>query len=314
MPKQTRPQSQKRTHAEARSAGWKDPLRTQQPLVSGKWLLSALGIVLGVAAICAYASLCLLFYQGSWQLIFHPSRVISGHPNVPYQEIQFDSTETGRLQLTGWWIPGETNARYADRTILLLHDGRGSVSDTVNQLQTLQTLGINVFAFDYRGFGKSADLHPSEASMNQDADAALAYLTETRHQPAHSIVMYGIGLGAPVAASTAAHHPEIAALILEDISPNAMTLFAADARTKILPVRLLTSDRFNATETLKTLRMPKLFLDGSNSPQTHDAFSIASTPKQFSQTGHADQSKYPGAVASFLASLGALQKSGYDRK
>ena len=300
MPKQTRPRSPKRTHAKARAAGWKDPLRPQQPLVSGRWLLSALGIVLGVAAICAYATLCLLFYQGSWQLIFHPSRTISDHPIIPYQEIQFDSTETGKLQLTAWWIPAETNARYADKTILFLHDGRGSLSDTVSQLQILQSAGINLFAFDYRGFGKSVDLHPSEASMSLDADAALAYLTGTRHLPAPSIVIYGIGLGGPLAASTAARHPEVAGLVLENISPDAATLFAADPRTKMLPVRLLTSDHFDATETLKTLQMPKLFLDRDSSPQMHDAFSIAGTPKQFFHIASEDQSKYLESIHRFL--------------
>jgi uncharacterized protein len=292
MPKPARLQHQKRPRFEA---GGSD-----SQLISGKWLLSALGIVLGAAVICAYTTLCLLFYQGSWQLIFHPSRTVSAAPNVPYQEIQFDYTETGKPQLTGWWIPAETNAPYANNTILFLHDGRGSLSDAVTQFQDLHNLGINVFAFDYRGFGKSADLHPSETSLNQDAGAALAYLTGTRHFRARSILLYGAGLGAPLAASTTARHPEAAALILENISPNALTIFAADARTKILPVRLLTGDRFDAAETLKALQTPKLFLDRGNSPQTHNAFSIANAPKQLSQIAPEAESKYLETLRRFL--------------
>jgi uncharacterized protein len=292
--------SAKKAVKQGRPTGPSAAPQPQQPLVSGKWLLSAIGIVVGLAVICAYATLCLLFYQGSWQLIFHPSHTVSTSPNIPYQEIQFDYTETGKPQLTGWWTPAATDARYRDNTILLLRDGRGSLSDTVAQIETLHTLGINIFAFDYRGFGKSADLHPSEASMNQDADAALAYLTGTRHLPAHSIVMYGTGLGAPIAASGAAHHPETAALILENLSPDASTLFAADARTRILPVRLLTSDRFDATETLKTLQTPKLFLDRGNSPQTRNAFSIANTPKQLFQIAPEDHGKYFESMQRFL--------------
>lgn len=300
MPKPQRHNPDRTPASKARAAGWIDPLRPQQELISGKWLLSALGIVLGAAVICAYVTLCLLFYQGSWQLIFHPSRTVSAAPNVPYQEIQFDYTETGKPQLTGWWIPAEADAHYAGNTILFLHDGRGSLADTVTQLQDLQTLGINVFAFDYRGFGKSADLHPSEASMNQDADAALRYITGTRHLPAHSVIIYGTGLGAPIAASTAARHPETTALMLENFSPNASTLFATDARTRILPVRLLTSDRFDSAETLKSLQTPKLFLDRSNGPQTAKAFSIASAPKQFSQFAPEDSTKYLETMHRFL--------------
>ena len=154
-------------------------------------MLSAIGIVIVAALICAYGTLCLLFYQGSWQLIFHPSRAITAKPAIPYQEIQFNYTETGKPQLTGWWIPAESGARYAGNTMLLLHDGHGSLSDIVSQLETLHALGINVFAFDYRGFGKSSELRPSETSMNQDADAALAYLTGTRQLPARSVVISG---------------------------------------------------------------------------------------------------------------------------
>jgi len=293
------PKVTKQTPKQARAAGWKDPLRPQQPLVSGRWLLSALGIMVAAAAICAYATLCLLFYQGSWQLIFHPSRAITATPGTPYQQIQFDYTETGKPQLTGWWIPAETDARYINNTILFLHDGRGSLSDTVSQLQTLHSLGINIFAIDYRGFGKSADLHPSEASMNQDADATLSYLTDTRHLSPNSIVVYGTGLGAPIAASTASRHPEVPAVILENISPKASALFAADARSKILPLRLLTGDRFDAAATVKNLQTQKLFLDRSNGPQTQEAFSTAGTPKQL-QISPEGQTKYLETMKTFL--------------
>jgi uncharacterized protein len=287
----------------ARAAGWQDPLRPQQPLVSGKWLLGALAVTLALGAVCAYATLCLLFYQGSWQLIFHPSRTIGTTPaslNIPYEEIKFDYTETGKPQLAGWWIPSGDTARYPSRTILFLHDGHGSLSDTVSQLQALHALGINIFAFDYRGFGQSADQHPSEASMNQDADAALAYLTSTRHLPAHSIIVYGAGIGAAVAASTASRHAEVAAVVLENLSPPASTLFAADGRAKILPVRLLTSNRFDPAEILKALSTPKLFLERGTSPPTETAFHAAHDPRQLFQIAPEDQAKYLETMQRFL--------------
>lgn len=296
MPKKN-PVTTKHTPKQARAAGWKDPLQPQQPLVSGKWLLSALGIVLGVSAVLAYATLCLLFYQGSWQLIFHPSHSVSAHPNIPYEEIRFDYTETGKSQLSGWWIPGTSTS-----TILFLRDGRGSLSDSVNELQTLHTLGANVFAFDYRGFGKSANLHPSEISMDQDADAALTYLIGTRHLPARSIMLYGQGIGATIAASTASRHPETPALILENISPDALTILSQDARTKILPVRLLTSDRLEIGAVLKTLQTPKLFLDHGNNPETQKAYEAAGESKQLAHAGE-DGAQFAVVLRNFLDGL-----------
>ena len=301
MPKKT--SKRKAAKPAPRRAPLNESLRPQQPLVSGRWLLSAIGVVLVMAGVCAYAAFCLLFYQGSWQLIFHPSRVVSATPakvGIAFDDVRFDYTETGKPQLAGWWVPAGTDAQYSNRAILLLHDGHGSLSDSVNQIQALHALGINVFAFDYRGFGQSADLKPSEQSMNQDADAAIAYLTGTRHLPATSIVLFGIGLGAPVAAAAAISHREISAVMLENVSPDARTLFAADARTKLLPVRMLTSDRFNGSETLAHLAVSKLFLERGGSASTEALFHAAGYPKQLFQIGPEDQAQYLDILRRFL--------------
>jgi len=313
MPKKTptgKPSRQtgRPTSQPARAAGlagiWKDPLKPQQPLVSGRWLLSAVGIVVGLAAICAYIALCLLFYQGSWQLIFHPARSVSATPSsagIAYDDIRFAYTETGKAQLAGWWIPAGADARYPDKTILLLHDGSGSLSDCVDRIQAQHALGINVFAFDYRGFGQSADVHPSERSMNRDADAAIDYLTSgARHLPVKSIILYGNGLGVPVAASTAHRHSDIAGLIVENVSPDALTLLAADSRTKLLPVRLLTADRFDASQTVANVTASKLFLERGSSPRTEALFHAASYPKEMFQMDEGDKEQYLDTLRRFL--------------
>jgi pimeloyl-ACP methyl ester carboxylesterase len=237
-----------------------DPLAPQQPLASMRWLLGAFAAVLLLAVVSVYATFCLLFWQGQWQLVFHPSRTLTATPasaGLAFDEIRFDATETGTLQLYGWWVPAEQ----ATRTVLLLHDGDGSLSNVLDQVQALHTLGLNVFAFDYRGFGNSLNVHPSEASTHADADAAWSYLTETRHLAPSRIILYGIGLGAAVAAEAAHRHPEAAALILENPRPPLLQTLQFDARTRLLPIRLLFHDRFDATKTLSNLRTPKITLD-----------------------------------------------------
>lgn len=236
--------------------GWKDPLAQQQPLVSGRWLLRAVLVVVALAAVSAYLTLCLLFYQGQWQVVFQPSRAVAATPatvGLRYDEVRFDYTGTGQPQLAGWWIPAEANAPHSDKTILLFHDGKGSLSDTVPQLKTLHSLGINLFAFDYRGFGRSADTHPSEQRVYEDADAAWAYLTDIRHIDPRSIVLYGSGLGATIAAEAALRHKESPALILENPAPPALSLIEADSRTSLLPIKLLFRDRFEIAPKLQAL-------------------------------------------------------------
>jgi pimeloyl-ACP methyl ester carboxylesterase len=240
--------------------GWKSPLAPQQPLASARWILGGFAATILLAAICVYATLCLLFWQGQWQLVFNPSRTITATPSSvgwKYDEIRFDSTETGILQLNGWWIPAD---HASANTLIFLHDGSGSLSDTLPQLEGLHKLGLNIFAFDYRGFGKSVNIHPSQASTYEDADAAWRYLADTRHLSPSTIVLDGVGLGAAIAAETARRHPQAAAVILEDPKPPILDSLDFDARTRLMPIRLLFHDRFDPTKTLASLRTPKLML------------------------------------------------------
>ena len=240
--------------------GWKSPLAPQQPLASARWILGGFAATILLAAICVYATLCLLFWQGQWQLVFKPSRTITATPSSvgwKYDEIRFDSTETGILQLNGWWIPAD---HASANTLIFLHDGSGSLSDTLPQLEGLHKLGLNIFAFDYRGFGKSVNIHPSQASTYEDADAAWRYLADTRHLSPSTIVLDGVGLGAAIAAETARRHPQAAAVVLEDPKPPILDSLDFDARTRLMPIRLLFHDRFDPTKTLASLRTPKLML------------------------------------------------------
>ena len=275
--------------------GWKNPLAPQQPLASGRWLLGGFGAVILLAAVCVYVTFCLLFWQGQWQLVFHPSRILTATPasaGMQYDDIRFDATETGALQLDGWWIPA-TNATH---TLLVLHDGYGSLSDTVPHLQALHNLGLNLFAFDYRGFGQSLNTHPSEASTGEDADAAWNYLTGTRHLAPSTIALDGVGLGAAIAAEAARRHPEAPALILEDPKPPTMESLQFDRRTRVLPIRMLFHDRFDPSHTLAILHTPKLLVNGSR----YDA--LAADPKQaVSLPGGYRDKDYLPALRSFLS-------------
>jgi uncharacterized protein len=251
----------------------------------------ALLITLAVASACAYAALCLLFYQGQWQLVLHPSRTITATPasqGLKFDEVRFDYTETGSPRLAGWWIPAETDARWSASTILYLHGGSGSLSDCVTDLATLHSLGINIFAFDYRGFGHSAGPTPRELRTTEDAEAAWAYLTETRNIPAKSIVVYGTGIGASLAAELTARHAP-AGLILDAPSQPARQIIGADARSRLVPGWLIT-ERFDPVDALQTLAVPKLFLDRDGvRPRTSELYKAAALPKEYfelRQTGY----------------------------
>jgi pimeloyl-ACP methyl ester carboxylesterase len=266
-----------------RSAASSFVVKTPPPIISGRWLLWALGVALGVAALCAYGTLCLLVYQGQWQLILHPSPAITATPasqGLKFDDIRFDYTETGSPRLDGWWIPAEGGSRWGGSTILYLHGGSGSLSDSVDDLATLHSLGINVFAFDYRGYGHSAGPTPREKRMREDAEAAWSYLTDTRHFSPNSVVIYGTGIGTALAADLAATHAP-AGLILDAPSEPALQIIGSDARARIIP-GFLTTERFDPAETLQALTVPKLFLDRNGAKsRTSELYKAAAVPKEY---------------------------------
>ncbi len=240
-----------------------DPLRPRNPLVSHHWILAGIGMMVLASVVAVYFAIALLFWQGQWQLIFHPSHAVSQTPashGLAFEDVRFDATETGHTRLNGWWIPVDSSLPTHHAAILYLHDARGSLSDALPDILAFHALGADVFAFDPRGFGKSEWAKPSELHWNEDADAALYYLASVRHiGPSHLIVI-GRGLGGTVAANLTAKHPEIRRLVMIDPQPPTLGLLKAPRWTRILPVRLLARDRFDPERALSSRPLSKLFL------------------------------------------------------
>jgi len=261
------------------------PKPRQQPtgleVVSPIWLLKAIGMVILAAIICGYLSLCLLFYQGQWQLVLHPTHS-SDKPQPTQNLIRFGPDETALPQLTGLWIPSDSAARYATTTILFLPSGDGSLADAKPTLDRLHNLGLNVFAFDYRGYGFSAATNPNNLRMSQDAESAWQYLTTSRAIPASHIIPYGTGVGASLAAALAATHPEVPALILDAPQTDLLPIVQRDKRARLLPASLLFHEHFPMTTALESLPTPKLLLSTSSTP----AYKSAASPKMTVELNH----------------------------
>jgi pimeloyl-ACP methyl ester carboxylesterase len=256
------------------------PQPSQPVIVSPLWLIKGIVLTALAALFCAYLTLCLLFYQGQWQLVLHPIRNTTSPASIegaPYELIRFGPDESATPQLTGWWIPPNPGSGYSSLTVLFLPDGNGSLTDSIPTLAALHNLGINVFAFDYRGYGQSAALRPSQQSMTHDADLAWQYLTTSRNIVAKQIIPYGTGTGTSLATYLGANHDTIPALILDSPRADLLDVAARDPRATILPVRFLFHERFPLAEPLSTLRTPKLLLSRTTEPD--QSFRNAQDPK-----------------------------------
>ncbi|HEY9126807.1 MAG TPA: alpha/beta fold hydrolase [Acidobacteriaceae bacterium] len=234
--------------------------------VSAKWLLKALAISLAGIALLAWAAYCWVFWQGSWQLLYHPTEAIKRTPasvGLAYEPVRFGPDASGTARLTGWWIPAE-GARW---TALYLHGADGNLGDTVDALSMLHRERVAIFAIDYRGYGQSAKARPSEAGWMEDAGAALDYLTATRHLAPAGIVVYGQGLGANLAAEFAAMHASVAGVVLDRPATEGAGPIFADARSRIVPARWLVSDRWELTVAARAIRQPSLWLEDQLAPE-----------------------------------------------
>jgi uncharacterized protein len=244
-----------------------DPLRPSNPLVARRWIVGGIALALLASLLAIYLAIALLFWQGQWQLIFHPSHVVDNTPardGVSFDDVRFDATEVGHTRLTGWWVPGKAQTSGKRRIILYLHDARGSLSDALPEILALHALGEDVFAFDPRGFGKSEWAKPSESHWNQDADAALYYLASVRHVGPSHVIAVGRGLGATIAADLTRKHGEMKSLVMIDPQPPTLGLLQAPRWTHILPVRLLARDHFDPSIALSSTSVDKLFVLPAN--------------------------------------------------
>jgi uncharacterized protein len=228
--------------------------------VSARWLIAAVSSLVVAAVACAWLTLCLLFWQGSWQLLYHPASAVTRTPAtaaLAFNVIQFADTPAGVPQLQGWWIPAATQARC---TVLYLHGASGNLGETVDDLARMHAANLDVFAFDYRGYGESLFKHPSEARMREDAESAIWYLTDTRHIAASSIVVVGKDLGANLALQVAAAHPDFAGVVLESPLEDPVSAIFNDPRAHVVPARALVRDRWDANAAARNLLIPSLWI------------------------------------------------------
>ena len=230
--------------------------------VSGRWLMGAVGATIGAAVFCAWSALCLLFWQGSWQLLYHPATTVARTPasaGLGFDAVGFAASDAGTPRLAGWWIAAAPDAKFARLTVLFLHGQDGNLGDTVDALARLHAAGVNVLAFDYRGYGQSQFARPSEAHWREDAEWALEYLEGTRHVAAGTIVLDGTGLGGNLALEEASAHPELAGVIVEMPTAEPLNSIFIDARARLVPVRLLVRDRYDLDAAAAGVKVPVLW-------------------------------------------------------
>ena len=243
----------------------------------------ALSILRGAALVVLLLSVLVVVVRQTnlvdRSFIFFPERELAGTPaayGLSFEDVSFAAADG--VSLHGWFIPGRTGV-----TWLWFHGNAGNISNRLDNLALLHDrLGVNIFIFDYRGYGRSEG-RASEKGIYMDAVAALSHL-RTRDDIDHSkIVLFGRSLGSAVAVEVAAGR-ETYAVILE--SPFTSTRAMARRLIPLLPVGLLITTRLDSLAKIDKVRAPLLVLHG-DADQTvpielgRELFDAANEPKRF---------------------------------
>jgi fermentation-respiration switch protein FrsA (DUF1100 family) len=212
-----------------------------------------------LAAFSAYVSTGAVLWGAQTHLIFEPMRNLVVAPaelGFPVADI---SIPVRGERLHAWWMPG---SRADGKLILYFHGNDGNVSTSVSETALLRELGFTVLAVDYRGYGESDGRFPSEASVYEDGEAALAALVDWEVEP-RDIYVYGHSLGAAIAIDLAARHPELGGLIVESGFTSIYAMARLEPQYGIYPVRLLLNQRFDSISKVSRLELPVLYIHGT---------------------------------------------------
>lgn len=245
-----------------------------------KWRLAHsrwTGLVMGA---CLLVFVMLRWFEHNQ--VYHPSRVLetSGADlGRPWEDVYF-RTEDG-VELNGWFFPANTNSARQSLVVLLCHGNGGNISHRLEMTQALLSTGVNVFLFDYRGYGRSRG-HPSEQGTYRDGQAAYDWL-QRRKFTGGNIIVFGESLGGGVAAELGSRL-KVGGVILQStftcIADIGADLFPW------LPVRWLAHIKYDTLTKLPRIKAPVMVMHSRGDrlirfQHSQRNFSAANEPKLF---------------------------------
>lgn len=243
--------------------------------------------------------------------LYFPTRELVATPaaaGLPYEEVFFPAADGVRLH--GWLVPGEPGKPL----VLFCHGNAGNISHRVENLRLFrERLGVSVFIFDYRGYGRSEGKASEEGTYN-DARGAVAWLRGRGWEPERR-VYFGRSMGAAVAVRIALEAP-CAGLVLETPFPSVPAMGRHHYSLLYLLLGWAVDAKYDVEGKIGRLRTPLLIFQGDRDTvvperMARELFERAPEPKTFHLirgAGHNDtldhgEVEYWQAWRRFLVSL-----------
>jgi fermentation-respiration switch protein FrsA (DUF1100 family) len=209
--------------------------------------------------------------------IYYPSHKMDAAPGQlgrPFEDV-FVPVEHGQ-RVNAWYFPAQSNSA---PVILVCHGNAGNISHRLDLGALLLQAGAGVLLLDYRGYGRS-DGRPGEENTYRDAQAAYHWLLG-KGIAATNIIGYGESLGGGVVSELAVRE-KLGGLILQSTFTS-MTDLGAEL-FPWLPVRLISTIKYNTRSKLPKLHVPVLILHSRKDDliafhHAEENFAAANEPK-----------------------------------
>jgi hypothetical protein len=163
--------------------------------------------------------------------------------------------------LAVWWLPQPDPRAPA---LLYLHGTFRNLDRNHPKIEALRDAGFAVLAVDYRGWGDSTPIIPSEETIVADADAAWAELERRQPEPRRRVI-YGHSLGGAVAIDLASRKHAVAdygALVVESTFSSLSDLAASAAGPLGRVAAWFSGERFDSIDKIGRVDAPILMLHG----------------------------------------------------
>jgi fermentation-respiration switch protein FrsA (DUF1100 family) len=229
---------------------------------------------------CLLIVLMLRWFEHSQ--VYHPDRVMTAtgaELRRPFEDVFFKASDG--VALNGWFYPTSTNSYRRHLAVLVCHGNAGNISHRLDTCVALLSTGVNVFVFDYRGYGRSQG-RPSEEGTYLDAQAGYQWLRQ-KGFAGTNIIAFGESLGGGVAAELALRDP-IGGLVLQSTFTS-ITDMGAEL-FPWLPVRWLAKIHYDTRSKLPRLHVPVMVMHSPTDElvRLHHGkanFAAANEPKLF---------------------------------
>lgn len=179
--------------------------------------------------------------------------------------------------------------------VFLVHGGGGNVSTYQDLIRPLVQNGFEVYAFDWRGFGKSNGV-PNYKGVLKDTEIAFKDFLNSTEDDTTKTIVYGMSLGGQLAVKiTKDNQSKINLLVLDGSIESAQTLAVDNSPIEFLKEKIKNSpENFNqdyvAVQDIRFIEnVPKIIIQSKNdknvSPERgKHLYESAKTPKMYWET------------------------------